>query len=137
MRSRLASAGLAPRVETAIEIGPMRAMAGMMKLQSGGTSTTFTSIVRASASWKTCTLSSVSEVAAKTRKAPSRSSLRYARSVELQRALARELLDLGQRVQRDHVHVGLGREQALDLLEPDRPGADDEAAPSAQVESTS
>ena len=58
----------------------MRAIAGMMKLQSGGTSTTLTSIVRASASWNTRTLSSVSAVAAKTRNAPSRSSLRYARS---------------------------------------------------------
>ena len=58
----------------------MRAIAGMMKLQSGGTSTTLTSIVRASASRKTRTLSSVSAVAAKTRNAPSRSSLRYSRS---------------------------------------------------------
>ena len=120
MRSRLASAGLAPRVETAIEIGPTRAMAGMMKLQSGGTSTTLTSIVRASASWKTRTLSSVSAVAAKTEERALEVGAAVLAQVEPQRALARELLDLGQRVQRDHVHVGLGGQQALDLLEADR-----------------
>ena len=47
---RLASAGLAPAVEIAIASGPVRKIAGRMKLQSGGTSTTFTSIARRSAS---------------------------------------------------------------------------------------
>ena len=47
---RLASAGLAPAVEMAMASGPVRTMAGRMKLHSGGTSTTFTSIARFSAS---------------------------------------------------------------------------------------
>ena len=47
---RLASAGLAPAVEIAIASGPVRKIAGRMKLQSGGTSTTLTSIARRSAS---------------------------------------------------------------------------------------
>ena len=47
---RLASAGLAPAVEIAIASGPVRTIAGRMKLHSGGTSTTFTSIARCSAS---------------------------------------------------------------------------------------
>ena len=38
------------RVEIAIASGPVRMIAGRMKLQSGGTSTTFTSIARRSAS---------------------------------------------------------------------------------------
>ena len=47
---RLASAGEAPWVEIAIAIEPWRTIAGRMKLQSGGTSTTLTSIARRSAS---------------------------------------------------------------------------------------
>ena len=47
---RLASAGLAPAVEMAMASGPVRTIAGRMKLHSGGTSTTFTSIARFSAS---------------------------------------------------------------------------------------
>jgi hypothetical protein len=45
----LARAGDAPAVEIAIASGPVRRMAGRMKLQSGGTSTTLTSIARRSA----------------------------------------------------------------------------------------
>ena len=47
---RFASAGDAPAVEIAIASGPVRTMAGRMKLHSGGTSTTLTSIARRSAS---------------------------------------------------------------------------------------
>ena len=47
---RFASAGEAPAVEIAIASGPLRTIAGRMKLQSGGTSTTFTSIALRSAS---------------------------------------------------------------------------------------
>ena len=43
-------AGDAPAVEIAIASGPVRRMAGRMKLHSGGTSTTLTSIARFSAS---------------------------------------------------------------------------------------
>ena len=46
---RFASAGEAPAVEIAIASGPVRTIAGRMKLHSGGTSTTFTSIARRSA----------------------------------------------------------------------------------------
>src|SRR4051794_4873735 len=38
---RLASAGEAPAVEIAMASGPVRTIAGRMKLQSGGTSTMF------------------------------------------------------------------------------------------------
>ena len=47
---RLASAGEAPAVEIAMASGPVRTIAGRMKLHSGGTSTTLTSIARRSAS---------------------------------------------------------------------------------------
>jgi hypothetical protein len=47
---RFASAGDAPAVEIAMASGPVRMIAGRMKLHSGGTSTTFTSIARRSAS---------------------------------------------------------------------------------------
>ena len=47
---RFASAGEAPAVEIAIASGPVRTIAGRMKLQSEGTSTTLTSIARRSAS---------------------------------------------------------------------------------------
>jgi hypothetical protein len=47
---RFASAGDAPAVEIAIASGPVRTIAGRMKLQSGGTSTMLTSIARRSAS---------------------------------------------------------------------------------------
>ena len=47
---RFASAGEAPAVEIAIASGPVRTIAGRMKLHSGGTSTMLTSIARRSAS---------------------------------------------------------------------------------------
>ena len=53
--------------------GPVRTMAGRMKLHSGGTSTTLTSIARRSASSKTRMLTSVSLVAAMTMNVASRS----------------------------------------------------------------
>ena len=71
---RLASAGEAPAVEIAIASGPMRTIAGRMKLHSGGTSTTFTSIARRSASSYTAMFTSVSSVAAIAMNAPSRSA---------------------------------------------------------------
>ena len=70
---RLARAGEAPAVEIAIASGPLRTIAGRMKLQSGGTSTTLTSIVRRSAPSQTAMLTSVSLVAAIARKVLSRS----------------------------------------------------------------
>ena len=70
---RLASAGLAPAVEIAIASGPVRTIAGRMKLHSGGTSTTLTSIARRSASSYTEMFTSVTLVAAIARKRPSRS----------------------------------------------------------------
>ena len=57
---RLASAGEAPAVEIAIASGPVRTIAGRMKLHSGGTSTTFTSMARRSASSNTAMFTSVS-----------------------------------------------------------------------------
>src|SRR3982074_2726641 len=50
---RFASAGDAPAVEIAIASGPVRTIAGRMKLHSGGTSTTVTSIRRPPASSQT------------------------------------------------------------------------------------
>ena len=61
-------------MEIAIASGPVRTIAGRMKLHSGGTSTTLTSIARRSASSKTAMLTSVSFVAAITMKTPSRSA---------------------------------------------------------------
>ena len=46
----LVEAGDAPAVEMAMAKGPVRTIAGRMKLHSGGTSTMFTSIARRSAS---------------------------------------------------------------------------------------
>ena len=47
---RLASAGEEPAVEMAMASGPVRTIAGRMKLHSGGTSTMLASIARFSAS---------------------------------------------------------------------------------------
>ena len=71
---RLASAGEAPAVEIAIASGPVRTIAGRMKLHSGGTSTTLTSIARRSASSYTAMFTSVSSVAAIAMNTPSRSA---------------------------------------------------------------
>ena len=66
-------------MEMAIASGPVRTIAGRMKLHSGGTSTTLTSIARRSASLKIRMLTSVSLVAAITMNVRSRSSGRYSR----------------------------------------------------------
>src|SRR3954451_23059665 len=50
------------------------------------------------------------------------------------RALARELLQLGHRVGRDERHVAVAGEQALDLLEADLPAADDEALAARELQ---
>ena len=50
------------------------------------------------------------------------------------RALARQLLELGHRGRRDERHVAVAGEQPLDLLEADLPAADDEAAPALQLQ---
>src|SRR3954451_13297370 len=76
---RLASAGDAPAVEIAMASGPVRRIAGRMKLHSGGTSTTLTSIARFSASSYTRMLTSVSFVDATTMNVPSRSAGSYSR----------------------------------------------------------
>ena len=75
-RIRCASAGDAPPVETATAIGSRRRTAGRMNEQSSGTSTTLQSSDRASASRDTRRLSEPVEVAATTRKRPSRSEVR-------------------------------------------------------------
>ena len=71
-RSRFASAGEAPPVETATAIGPARWTAGRMKLQSSGTSATLQSSRAASASRETRSFTARSAVAAITRNAPRR-----------------------------------------------------------------
>ena len=76
---RLARAGEAPAVEMAIASGPVRTIAGRMKLHSGGTSTTLTSIARRSASSNTRMFTSVSSVAAIAMKVLSTSPGRYSR----------------------------------------------------------
>ena len=131
---RLASAGLAPAVEIAIAIGPLRTIAGRMKLQSGGTSTTLHSIERRSASSKTAMLVSVSDVAAMARKRPSRSPGSNRRCVKLDVAGRGERAHLGARLGGDHVDVRVAGEQALDLLEADVSGPDDQAPAPGQLE---
>ena len=124
----MARAGLAPRVETAIEIGPTRAIAGMMKLQSGGTSTTLTSIVRASALPEHAHVELRVGGGGEDQERALEVVAAVLAEVEPQRSLAPEPLDLGQCVQRHDVHVRLGREQTLDLLQAHRPRAHHEAA---------
>ena len=72
--------------------GPVRTIAGRMKLHSGGTSTMFTSIARRSASSYTRMFTSVSSVAAIAMNTPSRSSgpaySRRSHSIEPSRASA-------------------------------------------------
>ena len=117
---RFASAGLAPAVEIAIAIGPVRTIAGRMKLHSGGTSTTLQSIARCSASSNTATFTSVSLVAAIARKCPSRSPRRYGRTVSSMSPGVGQLLHRRVHLGRDHVHARVARQQPLDLLQPDR-----------------
>ena len=109
-------------------IGPERTMAGRMKLQSGGTSTTLHSIERRSASSKTAMLTSVFEVAAIARKWPSRSPGANGRSVHSRSPAATSARMLVARLGCDHVHLGVAGQKALDLLEPDVARADDQAA---------
>jgi len=72
-RAGLALTGFAV-LAVGLLLGPLRTIAGRMKLQSGGTSTTLTSIERASASSETRMLTSLSLVAAIARKTPTRST---------------------------------------------------------------
>ena len=131
---RLASAGLAPAVEMAIAIGPQRTIAGRMKLQSGGTSTTLQSIERRSASSNTAMLVSVSEVAAIARKRPSRSPGSNSRRVHWTSPDATRSSTPVHASGRDHVDAGVAGEQALDLLQADVPGAHDQAPAAGQLE---
>ena len=103
-----------------------------MKLHSGGTSTTLTSIARASASSNTRMLRSVSSVAAIAIRQPSRSPAGVLAALPPDRALERQLDELRMGLGGDQRHVGVAREQALDLLEPDVAAADDHAAPAGQ-----
>src|SRR5205823_4127890 len=107
---RLARAGDAPAVEIATASGPVRTIAGRMKLHSGGTSTTLTSIARRSASSNTRMLTSVSLLAAN-------------------RSLAGQLDQGRMRLGRDQRHVGVAGQQPLNLLEADVAAADHHAAP--------
>ncbi len=130
---RLASAGDAPAVEIAIASGPVRRIAGRMKLHSGGTSTTLTSIARFSASWKTPMLTSESFVAAMTMNEPSRSSGRYARRTHSIEPSAASSSIAGSTSGAIDDDVAVAGQQALDLLEPDLAAADDEAAAAAEL----
>ena len=113
-RSRCARAGEAPPVEIATAIGSTRWTAGRMKLQSSGTSTTLQSSPRASASANTCRLTEVVDVAATTRKRPSRSAVRYSRRT---RARSRPL-ELDRDLRGDDGHARAARRAAL---RPSRP----------------
>src|SRR5919108_240363 len=94
---RLASAGEAPAVEIAIASGPVRTIAGRMKLHSGGTSTTLQSIALRSAPSYTEILTSVTLVAAIARNLPSRSEPRNSRRSTRRRIATRVLLPDGAR----------------------------------------
>ena len=69
-----ASAGAVPAVEMATVIGPRSTIAGMMKLESFGRSTTFTGTQRRWASCDTRTCNAPSSVATMTSVMPSRSA---------------------------------------------------------------
>ena len=131
---RLASAGLAPAVEIAMAIGPERTMAGRMKLQSGGTSTTLHSIDRRSASSKTAMF----DVGARGRGDREEVALEVARRERplgpLEVAGRREGPDVVARLRSDHVDVGVAGQEALGLLEPDVARADDQAAAAGQLQ---
>ena len=103
-------------------------------MQSGGTSTTLTSIARRSAPSETEMLTSVSPVAAIARKAPSRSESRNVAPVPGDRALLREAGELGNRLGRDQLDLAVAEQQALDLLQPDVAPADDQAAPPLELQ---
>ena len=128
-RSRFASAGEAPPVETATAIGPSRCTAGRMKLQSSGTSATLQSIPRASASAWTRSFTARSEVAAITRNAPSR-SLRLV-------AAARATRRRAPRTRRRSGETTVDRASQATSPLPSRarpPAADDDAAAPRHVE---
>src|SRR3954463_3450022 len=141
---RFASAGEAPAVEIAIASGPLRTIAGRMKLHSGGTSTTLTSIARRSASSKTRMLTSVSFVAAIAMNVVSRSPVSYGRcsqAIEPSSASSRSgAITSGARRTTAASHAGGGAGpaggvaggQALDLPEAAPPAADDDAAAPGQ-----
>ena len=122
-------------MEIAIASGLMRTIAGRMKLHSGGTSTTLTSIARRSASSYTAMLTSVSLVAAITMNAPSRSAApaygRCSQWIEPSRAYS---CSAGSASGAISVTARVAGEQALDLLEADLAAADDQAAPSAELQ---
>ncbi len=124
----MASAGLAPAVEIAIASGPLRMIAGRMKLQSGGTSTTFTSIARRSASSNTRMFTSVSPVAAITMKVRSRSPGVYSRRSQRIEPSSASSCSGSIACGRDERHLAVAGEQPLDLLEADVAASDHHAA---------
>ena len=131
---RLASAGLAPAVEIAIAIGPVRTIAGRMKLQSGGTSTTLHSIERRSASSKTAMF----DVGVRGRGDREEVALEIARRERPLRPL--DVAGGGQRLTPSHASgaitctLGVAGQQPLDLLEPDVARADDQAPAPGQLQ---
>ena len=127
---RLASAGEAPAVEIAIASGPLRTIAGRMKLHSGGTSTTLTSIARALG----VVVHGDVDVGVVGRRDHHEDALEVARAGVLallpaDRALARVLGAARPALGRDQRHVAVAGEQPLDLLQADVPAADHHAAP--------
>ncbi len=122
-------------MEIAIASGPWRTMAGRMKLHSGGTSTTLTSIARRSASSKTRMFT----VGVVGRRDGDERALRRPRA---RRCAApsgssppAQLAQLGDRRGRHEHHASpTAGEQALDLLQADVAAAHDEAAPPRQAQ---
>ena len=87
-RSQRASAGLVPPVEVAIAIFPRFTSEGRMKSQFVTSSAAFTQMPAARASAATARFTSPSSVAIITTSKPSRSPLRYSRSISLARPLS-------------------------------------------------
>ena len=129
-RRRCASAGEAPPVETAIAIGSWRWTAGRMNEHSSGTSTTLQRSDRASASRKTRRLTSVVDGRGDDEEPSGEilGAVLAASDGEL------ELGELGHDLGSDDGDARTRGQQALDLLERDRPAADDEHAAARQVE---
>ena len=127
----LGQGGEAPAVEIAIASGPVRTIAGRMKLHSGGTSTTLTSIARRSASSYTRMLTSVSLVAAIAIRHPSRSPGSILAPLPGDRALGGERLERRMGLGGDERDLGIAGQQPLDLLQADVTAADDEATTAA------
>ena len=103
-----------------------------MKLHSGGTSTTLTSIARRSASSNTRMLTSVSSVAAIAIRQPSRSPDSYSRRSQRIDPSSGQLAQRRVRVGRDQRHVGVAGQQPLDLLQADVAAAHDQAPAALQ-----